>query len=181
MARCLGNTVLNSQYWQAYLPECSWIRWVWYFSVDGLEKPAPHKWHTWSLIPLCLSLTCFNNLLLLPCIVFPQMLQTCSWGLPRVCEKMSWEESRNTVNIWTYVKTVSKWMSLYKWPLYDLSGLFFDICMFIFHKTEVLTVILRCLIGLTYDWFKNYDKNINISFLFIFYSKTDVCRNFCTN
>ncbi len=34
------------------------------------------------------------------------------------------------------------------------SGHFFTICMFIFHKTEVLTVILRCLTGLTYDWFK---------------------------
>jgi hypothetical protein len=30
-------------------------------------------------------------------------------------------------------------------------------CMFIFHKTEVQTVILRCLTGLNLDWFKSYD------------------------
>ena len=29
-------------------------------------------------------------------------------------------------------------------------------CMFIFHKKEVQTVILRCLTGLNIDWFKNY-------------------------
>ena len=28
--------------------------------------------------------------------------------------------------------------------------------MFIFHKTEVLVVILRCLTGLNLDWFKSY-------------------------
>ena len=28
--------------------------------------------------------------------------------------------------------------------------------MFIFHKTEVVTVILRCLTGLNLDWFKSY-------------------------
>ena len=48
-----------------------------------------------------------------------------------------------------YVKTVRKRMSLYKWPLYDLSWPFFAICMSNFHKTEALTVILRCLTVLT--------------------------------
>ena len=48
------------------------------------------------------------------------------------------------------IKTVRKRMSLYKWPLYDLFWpFFFAICMLIFHKTEVLTVILRCLTVLT--------------------------------
>ena len=37
-------------------------------------------------------------------------------------------------------------------------GHFFAMCMFIFHKTEVLTVILRGLTGLTYYWLKSYDK-----------------------
>ena len=91
-------------------------------------------------------------------------------------------------------KTVLKWMSLYKRPLYDLSGLFFAVCMFIFHKTEVLTVILRCLTGLTHDWFKSYDtKRKYFHFFFLkFCTKTDVCilcflyfcvfcHNFCTN
>ena len=30
--------------------------------------------------------------------------------------------------------------------------------MFIFHKTEVQTVILRCLMGLNLNWLKSYDK-----------------------
>ena len=36
------------------------------------------------------------------------------------------------------------------------SGRFFAICMFIFCKTEVLMIILRCLTGLNLDWFKSY-------------------------
>ena len=31
-------------------------------------------------------------------------------------------------------------------------------CMFIFHKTEVQTVILRCLMSLNLNWYKSYDK-----------------------
>ena len=38
----------------------------------------------------------------------------------------------------------------------SFSGHFFAICMFIFQKTEVLAVILRCLTGLNLDWFKSY-------------------------
>ena len=37
-----------------------------------------------------------------------------------------------------------------------ISGHFFAMCIFIFHKTEVHTVILRCWTGLNLDWFKNY-------------------------
>ena len=37
-----------------------------------------------------------------------------------------------------------------------ISGHFSANCMFIFHKKEVQTVILRCLMGLNVDWFKNY-------------------------
>ena len=37
-----------------------------------------------------------------------------------------------------------------------VSGHFFAICIFIFHKTEVQTVILRCLTGLNCNWFKSY-------------------------
>ena len=59
--------------------------------------------------------------------------------------------------LFIYLKSVYKWIFLYKWPMYDHSWPFFAKCMFIFHKTEVLTVILKCLTGLTYDWFKNYD------------------------
>ena len=33
------------------------------------------------------------------------------------------------------LNSVSKWMSLYKWPLYDHSWPFFATCVFIFHKT----------------------------------------------
>ena len=38
-----------------------------------------------------------------------------------------------------------------------ISGHFFALCVFIFYKTEVQTVILRCLTGLNSDWFKSYD------------------------
>ena len=34
----------------------------------------------------------------------------------------------------------------------------------VFHKTEVLTVILRCLTGLTYDWFKVISSFTNANF-----------------
>ena len=38
-----------------------------------------------------------------------------------------------------------------------ISGHFFTICTYvIFHKTEVQTVILRCLMSLNLDWLKNY-------------------------
>ena len=34
---------------------------------------------------------------------------------------------------------------------------FFANCIFIFHKTEVQTVILKCLRSLNPNWFKSYD------------------------
>ena len=37
-----------------------------------------------------------------------------------------------------------------------VSGHFFAVRIFIFHKTEVQTVILRCLMGLNCNWFKRY-------------------------
>ena len=36
---------------------------------------------------------------------------------------------------------------------------FFANHMFIFHKTEIQTVILRCLTILNLNWYKSYDKN----------------------
>ena len=47
----------------------------------------------------------------------------------------------------------------HKWQFYDHFWRFLCKCMFIFHKTEVQTVILICLMGLNSDWFKNYDTN----------------------
>ena len=38
-----------------------------------------------------------------------------------------------------------------------ISGHFFGNCMNIFHKTEVQTIILRCIMGLTLIWCKSYD------------------------
>jgi hypothetical protein len=43
-----------------------------------------------------------------------------------------------------------------------ISGHFFAICIFIFHKTEVQTVILRCLTGLNLNWFKSYGVRCNL-------------------
>ena len=43
-----------------------------------------------------------------------------------------------------------------------ISGHFFAICMFICHKTEVQTVILRFLTGLNLDWFKSYSLRCSL-------------------
>ena len=54
------------------------------------------------------------------------------------------------------LKSVRKWMLLLNKCYKILSGHFFAICIFIFHKTEVQTVILRCLMGLYLNWLKSY-------------------------
>ena len=43
-----------------------------------------------------------------------------------------------------------------------VSGHFFAICIFFFHKTEVQTVILRCWMGLDLNWFKSYGLKCNL-------------------
>ena len=45
---------------------------------------------------------------------------------------------------------------LENWPFITLSGHFFANYMIIFQKTEIQTVILRCLEGLKINWFKSY-------------------------
>ena len=50
----------------------------------------------------------------------------------------------------------------------NFSGHFLAICMFIFHKTDVVMIILRCLIGLAYDWFKSYDTKRRYFHFFLF-------------
>ena len=75
------------------------------------------------------------------------------------------------------VNYVSKRMSLINDHCTTISGHFFAICMFLFHKTEVLTVILRCLTGLTYDWLKSYDTKGKYFHFFVFLwfcTKTDI-------
>jgi hypothetical protein len=90
------------------------------------------------------------------------------------------------------VNSDSKWMFLYKWPMYDYFCPFHAICMFIFHKTEILKVILRCWTGLDYDWCKSYDKKCKYFHFFFFailYKNTCLrfcvfcvlCHNFCTS
>jgi hypothetical protein len=44
-----------------------------------------------------------------------------------------------------------------KWPFYDHIWPFFANYIFIFHKTEVRTIILKCLMSLNPIWFKSYD------------------------
>ena len=54
--------------------------------------------------------------------------------------------------------------------------------MFIFHKTEVLTVILRCLTGLHSDYFKSYDtkrKYFRFWAFAIFKKDSHLCNVFC--
>ena len=57
-----------------------------------------------------------------------------------------------------------------KWKIYDHIWPFFSNYMFIFHKIEIQTVILRCLTSLNLNWYKSYDtkrknsKNANLCF-----------------
>ena len=57
-----------------------------------------------------------------------------------------------------------------KWPFYDHLRPVFGNYMTIFYKTEVQTVILKCLTlikGLNLDWFKSYDSKYEyFNFLF---------------
>ena len=65
----------------------------------------------------------------------------------------------------------SKWNWLIKGSFTTISGHFLAICMFIFHKTEIRMVILRCLTGLNLNWFKSYDtkcKYFNFHQTFVF-------------
>ena len=39
-----------------------------------------------------------------------------------------------------------------------ITGHFFTNYMFIFHKTEIQTVVLRSLMSLNLNWYKSYDK-----------------------
>ena len=55
-----------------------------------------------------------------------------------------------------HLKTDPKRMLLLNNCYTTVSGHFFAMCMFIFHKTEVQKVILICLMGLNFNWFKSY-------------------------
>ena len=73
---------------------------------------------------------------------------------------MIWKQQYKPAKLWFKTNVP------HKWPLYDYFWPFFAICMFIFHKTEVLTVILRCLTGLHY--FKSYDTKRKYFHFFLF-------------
>jgi hypothetical protein len=45
-----------------------------------------------------------------------------------------------------------------RWSFSDHIWPFFANCMFVFHKTQIQTVILRCLMSLNLNWYKSYDK-----------------------
>ena len=64
----------------------------------------------------------------------------------------NWQKLHHRLDLY-YIKTDWKRMSLYKWPCYDQFWPFFEICMFIFHKTEVQMVIRTCLTGLNSNKF----------------------------
>ena len=79
-----------------------------------------------------------------------------------------------------------------KWLFYDHVWPFFANCMIIFHKTEVQTVSLTCIIDLNSDWLKTYDtksKYFHFQNFAILYKNTNLqflrfcvlCDNFCAN
>ena len=52
----------------------------------------------------------------------------------------------------------SKKIAIDKQSFQTMSGHSFANYMFIFHKTEIQTVLLRCLRSLNLNWYKSYDK-----------------------
>jgi hypothetical protein len=79
-----------------------------------------------------------------------------------------------------------------KWQFYNRFRPFFPNYINIFQKTEIQTVILRCLNVLNINWFKSYDtksKFFHLRFLAILQKKTNfcflrfciLCHNFSTN
>ena len=76
---------------------------------------------------------------------------------------------------WCILYSDSKWNWLLNGGFTTISGHFFTICMFIFHKTEVQTVILRCFMVLNLNWFKSYDTKctyFHFRFFAILYKNT---------
>ena len=73
----------------------------------------------------------------------------------------------STLNI-VLIKSDRKWMLLLNNCCKIVSGHFFAMCIFKFHKTEVQTVILRCLMGLNLNWFKSYGLKCSKTQIFPF-------------
>ena len=124
----------------------------------------------------------------------PALQWTCPRGSlgPKV-KKTSWTSWTNQLEwlkgrfiVWVKMNNTGKWLFYHHfWP-------FFANCMVIFHKTEVQTVILMCLMGLNSNWFKGYytkSKYFHFRFLAILYKNTHLyflyfcvlCHNFWTN
>ena len=78
------------------------------------------------------------------------------------------------------VSSVNFWkIATDKWSFYDHIWPFLASCMFSFHKTEIQTVILRCLMSLNLNWYKSYDtkpKNAKNTHL-CFFTKSLKIRN----
>ena len=89
----------------------------------------------------------------------------------------STKEMNNTANAELNVRALptivwSEMKDTDKWQCYDHFQPFFGTCIFIFHKTQVQMVILRCFTCLDIDHFKNYDtkcKFIHFWFFVIMY------------
>ena len=110
----------------------------------------------WLLVPLLVNFIVF----ILPHFVtFVSFMTILCWGTTygQRCDIRLWiYDEKYFQNCSDLLKSVLKWMSLYKWPFYDHSWPFFGhVCIYL-SQTEVLTVILRCLTGLNLDWVKSY-------------------------
>ena len=86
---------------------------------------------------------------------------TLSGHLSNINEILLWQSDKQSNKIISYarldnLKTDPKRMLLLNNCYTTVSGPFFAMCMFIFHKTEVQRVILICLMGLNFNWFKSY-------------------------
>ena len=125
---------------------------------------SPFYDHFWPFFAKCMFI--FHKteayLINLRCLMGVNFNWFKSYGLR--CSERPCQCSVNSKNV-----TTDKWsFQEHVWP-------FFPKNMVIFHKTEIQTVILRCLISLNFNWFQRYDekrkntKNANLHFF-------DVCN-----
>ena len=70
--------------------------------------------------------------------------------LVRLPKSKAWQQLQ-------YVNSDLKQMLLINDHSKTIFGHYFAVCIFIFHKTEVQKVILRCLMSLNLNWYKRYD------------------------
>ena len=69
---------------------------------------------------------------------------------------------RREPKIECYAKEKGKTLPFFFYYFTTISSHFFDTNLYIFHKTAVQTIILRCWTDLNHNWFKRYDTKCKL-------------------